>query len=245
MRHTVRRARYSLLFVAIVWLVSYSGSGRTSEDGAGLQSQPPTDRPPPVQGFDDYWVDVVDTGEITALQVIFRSLPSTSDIAAEVVRNALETLVEEDGSRKILAMAFDTSDRALSDLQYGGSLEYDPGNGRIMTLDERRGLQATEADEGTYYIRVQESETAVAPVRNWLIAYIVFPGEPTGTDVKTAVSKEIEKLKPRGLDVNLRIYSGDKSNKITWKQIKAPNGKYMGVEYVFATGGILPSWDWD
>ena len=33
--------------------------------------------------------------------------------------------------------------------------------------------------------------------------------------------------------------------KITWKQIKAPNGKYMGVEYVFATGGILPSWDWD
>ena len=158
---------------------------------------------------------------------------------------SLETLVEEDGSRKILAMAFDTSDRALSDLQYGGSLEYDPGNGRIMTLDERRGLQATEADEGTYYIRVQESETAVAPVRNWLIAYIVFPGEPTGTDVKTAVSKEIEKLKPRGLDVNLRIYSGDKSNKITWKQIKAPNGKYMGVEYVFATGGILPSWDWD
>ena len=45
--------------------------------------------------------------------------------------------------------------------------------------------------------------------------------------------------------MNLRIYSGDKSNKITWKQIKAPNGKYMGVEYVFATGGILPSWDWD
>ena len=74
-------------------------------------------------------------------------------------------------------------------------------------------------------------------MRKWYRASIVFRNEPSGTGVKTAVLKEIEKLQPRGLDGHIYIFTGDKSNKITWKQIKA--------DYAATTGEISPNWSWD
>jgi len=123
---------------------------------------------------------------------------------------------------------------------------YKPSDGQIRTMDERSGLQTRERDEGTYFVRVEDSRTAegITPARKWYTASIVFPNEPSGRELKAAVLKEIEKLKPRGLDVNAHIYTGDKSNKITWKQMKAPKGKFKAVDYVAATGEISPSWDW-
>ena len=200
-----------------------------------------------VQGFDDYRVNVRKSGKLTVCQVTFNSLPPTSDIAAEVVRNAVEILVKKDGSREILAMAFNASGDALPRRQYGGALTYKPSDGQILTMDERSGLQATEGGEGTYYVRVEDSRTArgITPVRKWSNVSVVFPNEPSGTEVKAAVLKEMEKLKPRGLDLNIYIYTGDKSNKITWKQIIAPNGNFMVVDYVAMTGEISPNWSWD
>ena len=54
---------------------------------------------------------------------------------------------------------------------------------------------------------------------------------------------EIERLQPRGRDIRLYIYTGDKSNKITWRQIRAANGNYMAVDYVSATGKITRNWN--
>ena len=244
----MKRICYSLFVAAtIVGLLSCDGSGNTSKDGAKTQSPPATDTQPSFQGFDDYSVNVQKSGNLIVCQVTFNSLPPTSDIAAEVVRNAVEMLVEKDGSREILAMAFNASGDALPETQYGGALTYKPSDGQILTMDERSGLQATEGDEGRYYVRVEDSRTArgITPVRKWYNASIVFPNEPSRTEVKAAVLKEIEKLKPRGLDVNVYIYTGDKSNKVTWKQIKAPNGKFMAVDYVATTGKISRNWNWD
>lgn len=244
----MKQACYSLVVAAtIAWLPSCNDSGNTSDDGATTQSPPVTDNPPSVQGFDDYSVNVQKAGQLTVCQVTFNSLPPTSEIAADIVRNAVEMLVKEDGSREILAMAFNASGDALPETQYGGALTYKQSDGQILTMDERSGLQATEGDEGTYYVRVEDSRTArgIAPVRKWYNASVVFPNEPSGTEVRAAVLKELEKLKPRGLDVNVYIYTGDKSNKITWKQIKAPNGNFMAIDYIATTGEVSPSWNWD
>ena len=195
--------------------------------------------------FNDYSVNVEELGTLTVCQVTFNSLPPTSEIAAEVVRNAVKELVKKDGSRAIVAIAFDGPGRALPERQYGGTLSYKPGDGQILTMRERDGLQATERDQGTYFVRVEDSKTIVKPVRKWHVASIVFPSKPSGTEARAAVLKEIEKLKPSGLDVSVYVYTGDKSNKITWKQIQAPNGNFMAVEYVARTGKISPNWDWD
>ncbi|MCH8315394.1 MAG: hypothetical protein IIA64_05425 [Planctomycetes bacterium] len=244
----MKRACYSLFVAAtLAWLLSCSSSGNTFNDGATIQTPLTTDNPRPVQGFDDYSVNVERIGTLTVCQVFFNSLPPTSDIAAEVVRNAVVMLVTKDGSREILAKAFNASGDALPKTQYGGELTYNPSDGQILTMDERLGLQATERDEGTYYVRVEDSRTArsIRPVRKWYNASIVFPNDPSGTEVNAAVLKEIEKLKPRGLDVNVYIYTGNKFNKITWKQIKAPNDNFMVVTYVATTGEISPNWNWD
>ena len=185
------------------------------------------------------------SGEITICQVTFSTLPPTSDIAAAVVRNALEQLVKK-GDREILAMALDASGDALPDTHYGGALVYKPGDRQIRPLDEQAGLQAVEVAEGSYFVRVEDSRTAegITPERSWCSVSIVFHDEPSARKVKAAVLKEIDKLKSRGLDVNLYIYTGNKSNKITWKQLTAASGKFMAIDYVAATGEVSPNWDW-
>jgi hypothetical protein len=237
----MNKALYSLFVAAtIVSLSSCSHLGNTSNDGPKTQSAS-------VQGFDDYSVAVQKSGELTVCQVTFNSLPPTSDIAAKVVRNAVERLVKQDGRREILAMAFNASGDALPEMQYGGALTYKPSDGKILSMDERDGLQTTEGDEVEYYVRVEDSKTAtgITPVRKWYNVSIVFLDRPSATEVKAAVLRQIEKLKQRHLDVNVYIYTGDKSNKITWKQIKAPNGNFMAIDYVAATGEISPNWNWD
>ena len=246
--NTMKRICYSLFVAAtIVGLLSCDGSGNTSKDGAKTQSPPATDTQPSFQGFDDYSVNVQKSGTITVCLVTFHSLPPTSDIAAEVVRNAIDMLVKKDASREILAKAFNASGDALPKTQYGGALTYNPSDGQILTMDERSGLQATEHDEGTYYVRIEDARTAegITPVRRWYYASIVFPDEPSAREVKAAVLKEIDKLKSRELDVTVFIYTGHNSNKITWKQIKAPNGKFMVVDYIATTGKSSPNWNWD
>ncbi len=238
--------KYILALVITVWVIG-TFLMDTEPNATGRKSTTKSSSRSSVQGFDDYRVNVRKSGKLTVCQVTFNSLPPTSDIAAEVVRNAVEMLVKKDGSREILAMAFNASGDALPKRQYGGALTYKPSDGQILTMDERSGLQATEGGEGTYYVRLEDSRTArgITPVRKWYNASIVFPSDPSGREVKAAVLKEIEKLKPRGLDVNVYIYRGDKSNKITWKQIKAPNGNFMVVDYVATTGEISPNWSWD
>lgn len=237
------------LFIAatIAFLLTCSGCGNTSNYRATTQSPLVIDNPPSVQGFDDYRVNVERFGTLTVCLVLFDSLPPTSDIAAEVIRNAVEMLVKKDGSREILAKAFNASGDALPKTKYGGELTYNPSDGQILTMDERSGLQATEGDEGAYYVRVEDHRTAkgLGPVRRWYSAYIVFPDEPSVTEVRAAALKEIDKLKSRELDVAVYIYIGDKSNKITWEQVQATNGNFMAVKFVATTGEISPNWNWD
>ncbi len=242
-----------ILLLAVVTVVMiHPLLAEDSKPPSGRPRQPPTSVKPPsvrstaVKGFDDYSVRVGEYEGITNCQVFFNSLPLTSDIAAEVVRNAVENLVKQDGNHDILGMAFDASGRTLTELQYGGAISYKPSDRQILTMDERDGLQAKESDEGPYSVRVEDGKTitSITPERRWHYVYIVFADEPSAREVDVAVAKEIEKLKRRGLDITAFVYVGDKSNKMTWKQIEVPNGNFMCVEYSAATGEVEYNWEW-
>jgi hypothetical protein len=188
-------------------------------------------------------VQTVANGGITVVEVTFRKLPSSTDEAARIVRKALENAVAKDGSREILAMAFNSSGDALPDRQYGGALTYKPGKS-IMTMDERRGLKSTSSDKGDYFLTVAESKTyeGITPARKWLTCKLVFASAPSGDKFKSAALGEIEKLKDRQLDITLYAYVGDKSNSITWQQCRADNGHYMLVEYEATPGSTKTNW---
>lgn len=195
--------------------------------------------------FYDYHVRMEKHEDMTTCQVFFNSLPQTSNIASRIMRNIAEQAVKMNSSRDILVMAFDASGKTLPDIQYGGPLTYKASDGKIQTFLEMDNLIVIERDESTYFVRIEERRTAkgITPVQEAYWAYIVFPNKPTGLEGRTAVLKEIGKLKLRRNDIHLYIYLGVKSNKITWKQVKAPNGKFMAVDYLADTDEIR--WNWD
>ena len=230
--------------VYLLWTRNYEPPARSIEPTA---VRPAPDRSSSIKSFIDYSVSVQKFSEVTMCEVTFNSMPPTADIAAGIVRSAVEKLVKEDGSREILAMAFNSSGDSLSKTYYGGAITYLPSDGKILTMDERNGLQSTESDEGIYHVLIEDRSTlrGITPARRWYNVSIIFSNKPSGTEIKTAVLKEIKKLKPHGLDVHVYIYKGEKSNKITWKQSRAPNNKYMAIDYVAKTGDISPNWDWN
>jgi len=240
----MKRVAYFLFAAAAIgWMLGCGGAGNTSKDDSAPLAARPSGTTTTIKGFNDYSVNVERSGELTCCDVTFNSLPPTSGIAAEVVRNAVEDLVTKDRDRAILAMAFNVSGDVLPDTQYGGALVYKPADGQIRTMDERRGLETVESDEGSYFVKIKDGKTAegITPERRWYNVSIVFQNRPSSSEARAAVLKESDKLKSRGLDINLFIYTGDKSNKITWKQIQAPNGNFMAIDYVAATGEVSPN----
>lgn len=192
----------------------------------------------------DYSVEVKPTAELTLVNVTFRN-PMSQDAAARIVRKAIEDAVAKDGSKDILAMAFDTDDNALSDLKYGGPLIYVAKDRKIMTMAEHDGTKTTVTDTGRYFLKLEENKTlpGIKPERKWLTCSIVFAAKPSADEFKSAAFAEIDKLKVRGLDISAYAYVGDKSDPASWQQVRAPNGKYMVVEYKKDSGSVKPNWD--
>ncbi len=199
-----------------------------------------------VEGFDDFYFEIEQHDKIVMCQVTFRKLPPTADIAESVVRSAMQSAIKKHPNQEILGMAFDLNEDALPDRQYGGAVTYKPSDKQILTMRERDGLKTTEQDQGEYLVQVEENKTAtgIKPARRWLTVAIVFPKSPSENEVKIAAVREIENLKARQLDAKVFIHTGERANKITWRQTPAPNGKFMLVEYKNASGVIAPNWNW-
>ncbi len=200
---------------------------------------------PPADGVRNYSVDVEESEQRTVCMVTFNSLPSTSEIAAGILRDEMEKLIKKSRNREILGMAFDETGDALPDRQYGGPLFYRPHVGRILTEQEDRGLETTKADRGSYFVETREGRTAqgISPERRWYSVSIVFATSPSLDEAKAASVAEIGRLKPRGRDVDVFVFDGDKANETTWKQSMGPNGKFLVVEYDAATKEISANWE--
>ena len=239
----------SLFFaLALSMLLSCNGDGTPPSSASESQSPAAPEKLPVIQGFGDYTVSVRLLGDYTrSCEITFYTLPKTSEIAAKVIRSTVERLVEKDGTGQIWALAYNASGELLPEIQYDGSLWYKASDGQIMTMAERIGLRSTESDQGTYSVRVEDrrARKGITLERKWHHAFLVFRKDPRLADIKSAVLEQIEKLKPHGLDLNVYIYTGNKSNKITWKQMRAGNGEFMTVKYVARTGEITANRIWD
>ncbi len=240
---------------AILVLGIYLGSSLTqkpeaSAPAAAVQAvaQPVTNASaaPTGESFTDYSVELQSkVPGVTAVFVKFRSLPPTQDEAARIVRKALEDAVAKDGSKDMLAMAFDKDDSNLSDVKYGGPLYYTAKDRQIRTEAERYGNQSTATDMGRYFAKVETNRTVpgITPERQWFTCSLVFPDTPSADEFKAAAVSQIQNLQSRGLDATVYAYTGDKGNPASWKQVQARNGKYMVVEYKRDSGSITTNFD--
>jgi len=210
-----------------------------------VKPQTHTQRKPQEQH--NYQVNVQEYEGILLCNVTFSKVPASSIDAEAIVRGAMKKLVKKDPSFEILGMAFNQEDRALDDIKYGGPLVYKPADGKIMSMDERDGKKIVEADQGTYFIKSKDMRTAkgITPVRRWINLSIVFPSKPSNVEIKNVSKREIEKIKQRRLDINIRIHVGDKDNPGSWDHIQASNGYYMNVDYKVNTDKIKANWNWD
>lgn len=88
-------------------------------------------------GFSDYKIEIAPVEDLIMCDVTFTKMPPSPDVGADIVRKCVEDLVQEDGSRGVLGMAFNEAGSALPHELYGGPLSYDPDDGQIMNPYER------------------------------------------------------------------------------------------------------------
>src|SRR5439155_14791500 len=114
-----------------------------------------------------------------ALELTFdRDVPQPQAVD-KMLRESLEHAVAADGSRDIVAIAFQ-GDEVLSDTQYSGELFYSAAQKKIMTLEEARGVKTTITDAVGYSVKVSEDKTneGIKPERKWLTISLIYPTPP-------------------------------------------------------------------
>ncbi len=216
-------------------------------DARGAGSHPADGGASELRSFTDYTTNVVESGEVLCVNLTFQTMPATTALGADAVAREVKRVVAEHPNRLILGMAFDSTDSALSDNFYGGALEYDPSVGVVMGLDDTRGNWSFERDEDDYLLLATERRTArgIQPVKRWFSVSLVFSDEPNAALARQSMEHEIARLRARGLDINVYVHVGDRSNRATWQQMEAPNGKFMVAHYDASSGATTPLWDWN
>jgi len=153
-------------------------------------------------------------------------------VVDKMLRESLEHAVAADGSRDIVAIAF-LGDEVLSDTQYSGELMYRAAQGKIMTLEEARGVKTTITDAAGYSVKVSEEKTlaGIKPERKWLTISLIYPTPPPLEQAYRSMQSEIEKNVPRGMDIDAYVRIGDKGVKTSQRQMDDPTGGYVFMRY--------------
>ena len=167
-----------------------------------------------------------------ALELTFdRDVPQPQ-VVDKMLRESLEHAVAADGSRDIVAIAFQ-GDEVLSDTQYSGELFYSAAQRKIMTLEEARGVKTTITDAAGYSVKVSEEKTnaGIKPERKWLAISLIYPTPPPLEQAYRSMQSEIEKNVPRGMDIDAYVRIGDKRVKTSQRQMDDPTGGYVFMRY--------------
>ena len=174
-----------------------------------------------------------------ALELTFdRDVPQPQAVD-KMLRESLEHAVAADGSRDIVAIAFQ-GDEVLSDTQYSGELMYRAAERKIMTIEEARGVKTTITDAAGYSVKVSEEKTlaGVKPERRWLTISLIYPTPPPLEQAYRSMQSEIEKNVPRGMDINAYVNIGDKGVKTSQRQMHDPSGGYVFMTYDAASNKL-------
>ncbi len=189
----------------------------------------------------EYTSDTKETAELTSVQITFSKLPDTEAEAASIVRQEMTKAIAKDGSKEILAMAFDTSDNALAEEKYGGPIRYSPKDKTIKTMREQAGLNSQTQSRSDYSVKIDEEGTypGIVPARRWLTLSLVFSQAPSAEKFKAAARTEISKLKSRRVDIAAYGFAGDSGNSATWQQVRSTSGHYMVANFTAVDGATV------
>jgi len=170
----------------------------------------------------NYRVEMKNILDFKTCDVVFleRPLPPPESVN-KILRSELESAVEKDSSRNIVAMAF-LGDDALDSTEYSGAIHYTAATKRVLTDDEYRGVKVTVEDKGTYYIETREDKIAAAagkPERRWLAITLVFDKAPTAQQGCNLAVAEAEKAARQGLDATVWVKVGDRSIRTSWRPV--------------------------
>jgi len=170
------------------------------------------------------------------LELAFYSKMPPPLIVDKILKESLEHAVSIDGTRDILAIAFQGKN-VLAGTQYSGELVYRANQKKIMTMDESRGITNTINDVGPYALQVIENKTAagIKPERKWLTYSLIYPQEPKLEDAYVATLLEIEKAAHNGIDITAYVEIGDKAIKTARHQMKDPSGGFVFMRFEAAS----------
>ena len=183
-----------------------------------------------------YDITLEDQNGVRVLALSFNGNIPPAPKVDKILREALNRAVATDSSKDILAMGFHGDD-VLNSNQYSGELFYNATQKKVMTADEWHGVKTTNLENANYFVEVQEQKTleGIKPEKKWLTITMVFPKKPSREAAYGAIYTEIQKLLPRGLDLNAYVSVGNKKVKTSWKQVKDNDGAYIFAEYEVAT----------
>ncbi len=184
-----------------------------------------------------YEIEYIESSGVNLCNVVFYQSKPKPSIVDEMVLQALKMSIKIDDSKNILATAF-YKDDVMSNSDYSGSLIYDSSKEKIITWNEYQGVKITKTDDGKYFVKIEERETAVSPKRKWLSIMIVFPERPAQKEAYNAIVNTIKQYSNRNIKINAYVSVGDKENERSWKQVKDRNRGYIAAEYNPASGKI-------
>jgi len=153
----------------------------------------------------------------------------TTAQARTMLRSQLELCVSVfQPTDNILAIAWDADEKQLGD-----NLIYDVKAKKVMTMDEHSGITHQGKNADGYFIDTENGKTleGIKPEKHWITLTLVYSKAPVIQAAYTAAVKEAESAASKGLDVNVYVSVGDKTDRDGWQQLKDPAGGYVFVNY--------------
>ncbi len=182
--------------------------------------------------------DIAGGGRLLALA--FYRTPPPPESVDKLLHNALEAASTVEPSKDILATGFVGEDTMTSN-QYSGSLVYRADVKKIMTMNEYRGVKKADETRARYHLSVEEDKTleGIKPERRWLSVSLIYPAAPDRAIAYEDMLAVAQEMAPKGLDVNIYVFVGDKDKKTSWEQVRDSDGAYMFCEYSAKTRKVL------
>lgn len=232
-----------LIWPTLILLLIACGCSRSSKPGTFTNAIGTTPTPAPTLPAGvkpDYTVEVENSDGGLVVHVIFSGILPAPEEVDKIVRTEFEKVIKKNPSVDASTLA-SGRDCCLTLNDYSGDLYYKAATKSILTEDEFRGVKISTETTDLYVVETAEiivpDETA--PPKTRLLMTLVFPQIPPQNVAYESLVREIDKARPRGLDILAYVYAGDKNKKTSWYQVMGPDGGPIWADYNTLTDQIM------
>jgi hypothetical protein len=176
----------------------------------------------------EYSVRVDDSVDGLTVRVTFSGVLPGPEEVDKILRTEFEKVIKKTPSVDATVSA-GSSERYLTENEFSGDLYYKAATKSILTADEFYDVKmSTEMSDG--YMLVTEDHTG-SPEGNFLLMTLVFPQIPPQNLAYDALIREIDKARPRGVNILAYVKAGDKDKRTFWYQVIDPDGNPIYADY--------------